>query len=194
MFLHAGRVALLIAREMRKPRVGLADEVRVQGRAWPWYCDANLHVNNAEYARLMEYGRWAWIVRTGIWRRVRSEGSRVVVAGSSQTFRREVRIFGVFQVRTKLCGLDERSAVFEQSVWMGAKLACHSYQRMMVVGRDGIRPPSLLADEGVPQLEGSAVRSWLESQSAILAREKSGTLDGEAPSPSAAVSNAGLSN
>lgn len=180
MLLHAARVALLLAAEALEPKVSIDAEVRWRDRAWPWRCDLNLHVNNAEYARLFEYGRWVWTLRTGIFERFRTERLRTVVVGSTLLFRREVRLMRGFEVRTRLCGVDPRSVVFEQALWLGGELACHSYHRLMMRGPSGLIDPRPLVAGAVPTVDDAAVLSWLDSQSTVLDREKRGVLHASA--------------
>jgi len=178
VLVYTARAAQTVARELSKPRIGLLDAVTTTGRAWPWHCDVNFHLNNASYAMFMEMGRWAWMVRTGLLPRVRRLRCSFVLAGCSEVYRREVPLLSTFRITTRLCAADQRFAIFDQTVWLpNGMLACQAYQRVMSLTRKGVLAPEELAGQPLPAIENAELMQWLESQQAVLTRHKQSISD-----------------
>src|SRR5215469_7427245 len=59
--------ALAVRQHIRPlPRLGILDEDRLDMRVWPNNIDFNLHMNNARYLSLMDYGRMHLLARTQV--------------------------------------------------------------------------------------------------------------------------------
>ena len=85
----------------------------VRLRAWPNDLDFNLHVNNGRYLTLADLGRFDWFVRSGTLQVARQHGAVPVVGDAIAKFRREVRAFEQFEIRTRLVGWDEKWGFLE---------------------------------------------------------------------------------
>lgn len=124
--------------ESRKGPVGVFDKLTQSYRAWPRYCDQNLHVNNAHYLTFMDYGRVIWFVRSGVWDRVRSDDYRALVAGLGITYRREIRWFTKFQLETQVVGVEGRWIYLVQEFVQNGKVAARATLRVGISGPDGL--------------------------------------------------------
>src|SRR5215468_9328009 len=59
--------ALAIRQHIRPlPPLGILDEDRLDMRVWPNYIDLNLHMNNASYLGLMDFGRMHLLARVRV--------------------------------------------------------------------------------------------------------------------------------
>jgi acyl-CoA thioesterase FadM len=128
-----------------KSSIALEDSVRQSFRAWPWICDNNLHINNANYLRLMESGRMQWIARSGMLKQMLNKKVNMILAGMNITYRREVKLGTVTDMVTRLAGWDERWLYYEQTLYLphadGPKIAMRALLRCQLVkGRELVRP------------------------------------------------------
>jgi YbgC/YbaW family acyl-CoA thioester hydrolase len=105
-----------LLREWPRPRIQATAVHEMRFRAWPWSCDLNLHVNNAQYLYFMEFGRWAFTLRCGLLRRVVRHKVQLLVAGVSVLYRRPIRLLRSFTVRTRVVAADARWFYFVQEL------------------------------------------------------------------------------
>lgn len=105
--------AVLRAR-LLQPRVrDLLAEQRYTGRVLPSDLDLLLHMNNARYLREADVARAAHLTRCGVLGALRDLGAHTVLAASCARYRRSLRLFEPFEVRTRLLGWDDRAFYLE---------------------------------------------------------------------------------
>ncbi|KAM5280712.1 protein THEM6 [Ctenodactylus gundi] len=105
--------AVLRAR-LLQPRVrDLLAEQRLAGRVLPSDLDLLLHMNNARYSREADVARSAHLARGGVLGALRRLGAHTVLAASCARFRRPLRLWEPFEVRTRLLGWDARAFYLE---------------------------------------------------------------------------------
>lgn len=105
--------AVLRAR-LLQPRVrDLLAEQSYAGRVLPSDLDLLLHMNNARYLREADVARIAHLTRCGVLEALRALGARAVLAASCARYRRSLRLFEPFEVRTRLLGWDDRAFYVE---------------------------------------------------------------------------------
>lgn len=105
--------AVLRAR-LLQPRVrDLLAEQRYPGRVLPSDLDLLLHMNNARYLREADVARAAHLARCGVLGALRELGAHAVLAASCARYRRSLRLFEAFEVRTRLLGWDGRAFYLE---------------------------------------------------------------------------------
>ncbi len=181
MIFYLLRVAVVLLRELFKPRIQPTDTHEMNFRAWPWSCDFNMHVNNAQYLYFMEFGRWAFTLRSGLLRRVYAQKVQLLVAGCSLLYRRPIMMFRRFTVRTQVVAADERWFYFVQElVDHRGQVATRAVLRGMARNRDGVmNAERAFGTSAFPSPEDSS-----ELQSfASLAREHLRELEPESRPP-----------
>lgn len=106
-------------------------------RAWPWYCDQNLHINNAQYLTFMDFGRISWLVRSGFLRRFIGEDTAMVV-GLGMTYRREIRWMTKFDLETQAVAVEGRWVYVAQTFRQNGKVMARGIVRVGVRGKSGL--------------------------------------------------------
>ena len=148
------------------PRIPPFDPVLQRFRAWPWYCDQNLHINNAQYLTVMDFGRVAWLMRTGMWDALSARSAVAPAAGINITYRREIRWFSRFELETKVAGTDGRWLFLEQTFRQRGRVGARALVRV------GFRSPNGLlavADVlGAEQQPTPEVAAWIRSVDALV--------------------------
>lgn len=105
--------AVLRAR-LLQPRVrDLLAEQRYSGRVLPSDLDLLLHMNNARYLREADVARAAHLTRSGVLGALGDLRAHTVLAASCARYRRSLRLFEPFEVRTRLLGWDDRAFYLE---------------------------------------------------------------------------------
>jgi acyl-CoA thioesterase FadM len=164
--------ALAIRQHIRPlPPLGLLDEDRLSMRVWPNDIDFNLHLNNARYLSMMDFGRMHLLARTRILDHVIRSRWTPLVGAVWMTYRRSLPLFARFTLSSRTVCWDERWFYMEQTFTGTEGLAAVGWVKGLLRGRGGILEPQKILDavsSGVvspPMPE--AIAAWNE-----LTREK----------------------
>ena len=150
------------------PRQALLSPYDVRGIVLPSDIDYMCHMNNSKYLRVMDYGRIGLGLETGFREALREAGGHMVLAAASIRYRRSLKLFQRFLLRTRVLCWDESALYMEQRVLqsdgfvsaiMLAKMAIRGttvpHLMKMVVGETMESPPFPLE-----------VATWCESMTA----------------------------
>jgi acyl-CoA thioesterase FadM len=164
------RLALTLARESRRPRIGFFDTHHLPLRCLPWDLDIFAEMNNGRILTLYDLGRTALTLRTGFAATARRRRWGFVVAGSSVRYRKRLRAFDRFDLRTRIVGWDARFIYIEQAMWQGETCCNHALLRTGVThaGRLVALEAVLaaIAEERAPPVPPDLpawVRAWAEA-------------------------------
>ncbi len=162
------RLGATCIRSLRGDTLDPLAEVRLSLRAWPVDVDTYLHVNNGRYLTLMDFGRFAHSIRTGLLSVMLRRRWRPILGAATVQFRRELLPFQQFEIATRLVGWDEKWFYIEQRFERGGAILATAHVRgVLKHGRKTIPPAELLAAVGhagpSPELPAS-VAAWVASQ------------------------------
>jgi len=168
-----------VLRASAGPRIAPADALEQRFVAWPWRCDANLHLNNAQYLTVMDYGRTAWLGATRLVRPLFRDRVWLVAGAASMTYRRELDMNRRFTLSTRLIGIEPRWTVFEQVFRRGdGAPAASGFVRVAARHRDGSSASDWLVDQLGPGAPGAvqdpAYHDWVASIGQVADRLKGG--------------------
>lgn len=125
-------------------RTGRAEPLPLDGlhvsahRCWPQDIDLFLEMNNGRIPTVLDLGRTGLARRTGLLRALRREGWALTLAGSSVRFRRRIRPFERFTMKTRCVAWDARFMYLDQSIWIGKTCAAQALLRAAVTDASGI--------------------------------------------------------
>jgi len=156
------RLLRVLLRGLRAPRLGLLDTSEITLRVSLTDLDTNIHVNNGRFLTIMDLGRLDLTARTGLlpvaWRR----RWRPVLASAMVRFRRELRPFERFTLRTRLLGWDDRWVFLRQDIVRSdGQIASMSVVKAIFLGPDGPVAPSELAVAGGIDATSPPLPDWL---------------------------------
>jgi acyl-CoA thioesterase FadM len=134
------RLILTTLRARRQPRLSLLGVHVSQHRCWPIDLDMFLEMNNGRVLTLLDLGRTGLSVRMGLTGVMTRERWGVAVAGGSTRYRKRIRPFAAFEMRTRCIGWDDRFVYMEQTLWLGPDCAFQGLLRTCVTDRNGIVP------------------------------------------------------
>lgn len=147
----------------RQPRLeGLTEPHVSHHICWPQDLDVFLELNNGRALTLYDLGRIAMAQRVGLVAVLRREGWGLTMAGSHVRFRRRIRGFERFTVRSRAVCWDDKFVYIEQSMWKrSGECASHVLYRAAVTDRDGIvKPPRVLQALGL-QAASPPMPDWI---------------------------------
>lgn len=155
-----GRMATELFRFRNAPPLGVFDTHVSYHRCWPWDLDPWRELNNGRTLTLYDLGRMPFAVRIGLAGVLKRHRWGITVAGNTTRYRRRVRMFDRFEMRTRCLGWDARFVYMEQSMWRDGECTSHMLLRSAVTGRNGIVPPSEVLAAMGGSAESPALPAW----------------------------------
>jgi acyl-CoA thioesterase FadM len=146
-FISFVRIPALAARQHIRPLppLGILDEDPLQMRVWPNDIDFNLHMNNARYLSMMDFGRIHLLARTRILGQVISSRWTPIVGAVWMTYRRSLPLFARFTLSSRMVCWDERWFYIEQTFNAEAGLAAVGWVKGMLLSPAGnVEPQKVL--------------------------------------------------
>jgi YbgC/YbaW family acyl-CoA thioester hydrolase len=108
------RTLWLSMRSGQGPRMSMWDTSRLSFRVRLRDLDALRHMTNSAYLAYADLGRMDLVIRSGFWNQIRRNHIISVVANQTVTYRRSLRLGDRFQLETRVAGVDDIAAYFEQ--------------------------------------------------------------------------------
>ncbi len=135
---------------------------------WPWDIDPWMELNNGRTLTLYDMGRVGLFLRVGAVAVMQENRWAGTVAGSSVRYRRRVRAFDRYQLRSRMIGWDKRFFYAEQSMWRKGDCTSHGLLRMAITDRNGLVETAKVAEAfghdgdspGLPEW----VRAWIAAE------------------------------
>ncbi|MEM9249309.1 MAG: acyl-CoA thioesterase [Pseudomonadota bacterium] len=155
------RLAKEFIRHRNAPALGPFDEHRATHICWPWDIDPFLELNNGRTLTLYDLGRFLLFRRIGTIALMKERRWTGTIAGASVRYRRRVRMFDTYELRSKMIGWDDRFFYIEQGMWRKGECTSHGLLRMAVTGGTGIVPPADFAAAFGADLESPPLPSWV---------------------------------
>lgn len=162
------RLIWLILTQSRRSRCTLLGPVDTQFRVWFNDLDALLHMNNGVYLTIMDLARTDLLLRSNAYQKVKGEGWYPVLAAETIRFKRSLKLFQRFTIRTKVLGWDERSIYLEQTFLVKDKLVAKAVVDARFLSRKGgkVTPSQLLTLLGLESRSPVLpewVSTWVQS-------------------------------
>ncbi len=117
------RTIKLVIDARRAPRTEMLDTSSVTMRVWPNDLDVNLHVNNGRYLTLMDLGRLDMMIRSRTLGLVFRRKWVPVLGAATVRFKRSMRLFEKFTLKTRILGWDEKWVYMEHRIETAEHLA-----------------------------------------------------------------------
>jgi acyl-CoA thioesterase FadM len=146
-FISFVRIPALAIRQHIRPLspLGILDEDHLQMRVWPNDIDFNLHMNNARYLSMMDFGRIHLLARTRILSHIISSRWMPLVGAVWMTYRRSLPLFGRFTLASHLVCWDGRWFYIEQTFTGDAGLVAVGWVKGALRShRGGVEPQKVL--------------------------------------------------
>lgn len=135
---------------------------------WPWDIDLWLELNNGRTLTLYDLGRLPMAYRSGMISALWRNHWGMSVAGASVRYRRRIKAFQRFTMKSVILGWDERFFYFQQSMWRDGQATSSLLTRMAMTDKKGILAPVHAARAiGWPDTSPALpkyVRAWIDAE------------------------------
>ena len=120
-FISFIRIPALAIRQSLRPlrRLNVLEEDHIRMHVWPQDIDFNLHMNNARYLSVMDYGRMHLLARTRLLDHALRSRWQPIVGAVWMTYRRSLPLFSAFTLSSRLGASLELSRHSEIHAWRG---------------------------------------------------------------------------
>jgi len=88
-------------------------------RCWPQDIDLFIEMNNGRILTIFDLGRMSLAHRVGLITALREKRWGLTMAGSTVRYRKRIRPFVKFEMRSRALGWDDKFFYLEQSMWIG---------------------------------------------------------------------------
>jgi acyl-CoA thioesterase FadM len=132
------------------PRLGILGEDSLRMRVWPNDIDFNLHLNNARYLSIMDYGRTHLLARTRLLEHIVRSRWQPLVGAVWVTYRRSLPLFSLFTLTSRLVCWDERWFYIEQNFRGIAGQCAVGWVKGILRNKQGIIPPQKAIENVAP--------------------------------------------
>jgi acyl-CoA thioesterase FadM len=159
------RLIRIVIAALLRPRLGLTDTSEVRLRVWPNDLDFNLHMNNGRYFTVMDLGRIDLMIRTGVAGWMWRQKWTPVVGSETMRFKRALKPFQSFRLKTRVLCWDERWVFLEQrfETLAGELVALGIVKAVLTAERRTMRPKEALKIMGMLRRSPPmppAVKAW----------------------------------
>ena len=138
------RLTSVTARTLPGAKCAPLDEVRFPLRIWPTDVDVYLHVNNGRYLTLMDFGRLAHSLRTGMMSQMLRRRWIPVLGSATVSYFRELRTFDRVELVTRLACWDDKWFFYEHRFEQDGKVMALGAVKGVAKHKGRTVPPSEL--------------------------------------------------
>lgn len=138
MWKHAARTLPSFVLAGLGPR-GLVSRVRRRVRLSE--TDFNMHMNQAAYAQVAEFGRNDWALRSGLLRTLWRAKTKPVVAEQRLVYRRELKPRQRYEIDTRATGFEGRLLKVDAHLVVGNRVHAAVHAKLISIGPDGVLSP-----------------------------------------------------
>ena len=162
------RLAWQFFKHRNDPKIGVFDTHVSQHYCLPWDIDMWWELNNGRTLTMYDMGRLPFAGRVGLIKVLKEKKWGLTMAGASVRYRRRIRMFEKFEMRSRVVGWDEKFIYLEQSIWKtSGECAGNILYRSAVTSSKGMVDPKevLLAggyDPVSPNLP-NWVQAWIDA-------------------------------
>jgi acyl-CoA thioesterase FadM len=108
------RLFLLLISTKRRSHVPVLGPCVTPFRVWINDLDVLRHMNNGRYFSILDLARVDLMARSGLWDKLKVLGWYPVVVDERMIFRRSLKLFDRYDVRTTVVGWDDKHILMEQ--------------------------------------------------------------------------------
>jgi acyl-CoA thioesterase FadM len=159
------RLIRIVIAALLRPRLDMLDTSIVSMRVWPSDLDLNLHMNNGRYFTVMDLGRIDLMIRTGVAGWMWRQKWTPVVGSETMRFKRALKPFQSYRLKTRVLCWDERWVFLEQrfETPAGELVALGIVKAVLTAQRRTMRPKEALKIMGMLRRSPAmppAVKAW----------------------------------
>ncbi len=137
------RLLIIFISAIFRKKIHLTDISNLSFRVWPIEADIK-YMNNASYWTITEMGQMDFLFRTGFFKICRRHHWFPLVGSQKMIYKKPLKRFERFQLRSQLHYCDDKWLYFEQTFLKNEQLIANSLVKVIFRGKDGNVPVSQL--------------------------------------------------
>lgn len=147
------RLFYLLLTVRQRSTVGVLGPCTSHFKTLPNDLDVLRHMNNGRYFSIMDLARVDLMTRSGLWPKLNKYGWYPVVVSESMVFRKSLKLWDSYTVRTTVLGWDDKHIVMEQGFYRGdTEMACGIVKaRMLKKSGGSVSSAELMQLAGIAQ-------------------------------------------
>lgn len=149
------RLMLLLVSSRRRSRLEILDNCVTPFRVWVNDLDLLFHMNNGRYFTILDLARIDLMMRSGLWKQLKTRGWYPVVTLETIRFHRSLELNDRYDVHTRVIGWDEKHVFIEQGFVRAGVQVALAVVRARFLKRSG----GLVATSELMQMSGSTEAS-----------------------------------
>ena len=168
MNLYFRLITFIIKAIFNKKHIGLLDEVKTPMRVLPNDLDINRHMNNGRYLTVMDFGRFDYIIYTGILRLCIKYKWSPILGSAYIQYKKPLALWQKYNIITKVECWDDKWFVMSQRFESNGNTMAIAYVRGLFRGKSGnIKPHhlfnTLFPNTTIPQspIPSKEIQTWL---------------------------------
>ncbi len=123
--------------------------------------DLNMHMNQAAYAKVAEYGRADWVLRSGLFARLWKSRCKPVVAEQRLVYRRELKPGQHYSIDTRATGFDGRLLQIDSVLLVEDRVHAVVDAKLITIGPDGVLDADAARELASPFITGPLhIEDW----------------------------------
>jgi len=135
------RLLLMFFSAFFRKKILLTDTSHLSFRVWPQEADKK-YMNNASFWTITEMGQMDFLFRTGFFKICRRHHWSPLVGSQKMVYKKSLRRFERFQLKSKLKFCDDKWFYLEQTFLKNGQLIANSLIKVIFRGKDGNVPVS----------------------------------------------------
>jgi acyl-CoA thioesterase FadM len=167
------RLIVLRLGAKRRPAAEPLGPIRTPMRVWLGEIDMNRHLNNGAYLKLLDFGRYDLLIRSGLFQKVVDAGWFPVVSAETIQFIRSLKWRDRFEIETEIIGWTEQDFFMRQTFWHNERVMAEAIVKGRFLSRKGSIPVAKFIElAGREGLESPELPEWIRQWDAAQATER----------------------
>ena len=121
-------------------------------------------MNNGRFLTVMDYGRFDYYGKLGLFPTMFSERSLPITGSASVQFRRPLGLFVNYHLETELVALDEKWFYFDQKIFLNEEISCRLLVKVLWLKKGKKISPKKVFQEKFPTVKipdlSFAIKEW----------------------------------
>lgn len=121
-------------------------------------------LNNGRTLTLYDMGRLPLAGRVGLIKTLKQQRWNLTMAGVSVRYRKRIRMWNRFEMRSRAVGYDDKFIYLEQSIWRNGECCGHAMYRSAVTDKRGIVSPDRVMEAAGLTFDGELpdwIKAWI---------------------------------
>ena len=174
MILFGKTLKILVSNIFQKKRVIPFQKTNLFFKVWPTDIDINFHMNNGRFLTIMDYGRFDYYGKLGLFPLMFKKKALPVTGAAFVQFRRPLGLFKSYRLETELVSLNEKWFYFDQKIFLNKELSCRLLVKALWLQKGAKISPKDIFEDKFPTVKvpefSEILRAWKGFEASVNRR------------------------